>query len=103
MLLGTARVSSGPPAVLFVFGSSHGLVSSQGVGYTPLFLSPPLKLPNLSSTSEPADVKTRTVSRSLFISSHLVQAQSEKVFDLSLLLPTAPELQWSFKCSILLL
>ena len=101
MLLGIAGVSSGSPAVLLGFGSSHGLVSSKGVGYAPLFLSPPLKLPNLSSTSEPAGVRTKTISPGLFISSHLVQAQSETVFDFPLLLPAAPELQWSFKCSIL--
>lgn len=61
MLLGPARVSSGSPAVLLVFGSSHGLVSSKGVGCAPLFLSPLLKLPNLSSTSEPAGLRTRTI------------------------------------------
>lgn len=66
VLLGTARVSSGSPAVL-VFSSSHGLVSSKGAGYACLFLSPSLKLPNLSSTSEPASVRNRTVSRDLFI------------------------------------
>lgn len=61
MLLGIARVSSGSPAVL-VFISSHGLVSSEGVGCARLFLSPPLKLPNLSSTSEPDSVRTRAIS-----------------------------------------
>lgn len=60
VLLGTARVISGSPAVL-VFSSIHGLVSSKGAGYAPLFLSPPLKLPNLSSTSEPASVRNRTI------------------------------------------
>lgn len=62
MLLGIARVSSGSPAVFLVFSSSHGLVSSKGVSYDALFLSPPLKLPNLSSTSEPASVRTRVIS-----------------------------------------
>lgn len=61
MLLGVVGVSSGSPAVLLVFSSSRGLVSSKGVGYAPLFLSPPLKVPNLSSTSEPAGVRTRTI------------------------------------------
>lgn len=103
MLLGITRVSSGSPAVILGFGSSHGLVSSNGVGYAPLFLSPPLKLPNLSSTSEPASVRTRDISQGLFISSLFVQAQSETIFDLALLLYTVPEFQWSFKCPILLL
>lgn len=102
VLLGTAKVSSGSPAVL-VFSSSHGLVSCKGAGYAPLFLSPPLKLPNLSSTSEPASVRYRTISRDLFICSHFVQALSVTVFDLPLLLPIAPELLWSFKTSNLLL
>lgn len=65
MLLGVVGVSSGSPAVLLVFGSSRGLVPSKGVGYAPLFLSPPLKLPNLSRTPEPAGVRTRTISRGL--------------------------------------
>lgn len=61
VFLGTAWVSSGSPAVL-VFSSSHGLVSCKGPGYAPLFLSPPLKLPNLPSTSEAASVRYRTIS-----------------------------------------
>jgi len=92
VLLGTAGVSSGSPAVLLVFSSSHGLVSSKGVGYACLCLSPPLKLPNLSSTSERAGVRSSTISFGLLVSLHLVWAQSETVFDIPLLVPTAPEL-----------
>lgn len=86
--LGTAGVSSGSPATRLVFGSSCGLVSSKGAGCTPLFLPPPLKLPNLSSTPEPAAVSTGAASRGRFVSSHLVQAQRETGCELPLLLPT---------------
>lgn len=102
VLLGTAGVSSGSPAARLVFGSSCGLVSSKGAGCTPLFLPPPLKLPNSSSTPKPAGVSTGVASRGCFVSSHLVQAQSETGFEL-LLLQCLPQCRWSCKCSVLLL
>lgn len=101
MLIGTVRVSSGPAAARLVFSSSHGLVSSEGVGCTPLFLPPPLKAPNPSSAAEPSSANTRAALQGHDLSSHLVQAQSKIGFELPLLLPI--QQWWSFKCLILLL
>lgn len=101
MLIGTVWVSSGPAAVQLVFSSSHGLVSSEGVGCIPLFLPPPLKAPNPSSAAEPSTASTRAASQGHVLSLHLVQAQSKMGFELPLLLPTKH--QWKFNCPILLL